>query len=87
MGLQKYIITADEVRSSGLLKDRIVITYPEDPTRNNDIVLLEAAVEEWQKKCRGWYQYTSEQHYANVDPVLVVQVCPGSGGALSDTNL
>ena len=87
VGLQKYIISADEVRSSGLLKDRIVITYPEDPTRNNDIVLLEAAVEEWQKKCRRWYQYTSEQHYANVDPVLVVQVCPGSGGALSDTNL
>ena len=30
---------------SRLLKDRIVITYPEDPTKNNDIVLLEAAVD------------------------------------------
>lgn len=87
VGLQKYVITADEVRGSGLLKDRIVITYPEDPTKNNDIVLLEAAVDEWQKKCRRWYQYTYEQHYANVDPVLVVQVCQGSGGAISDTNL
>lgn len=87
VGLMKYVIAADEVRGSGLLKDRIVITYPEDPTKNNDIVLLEAAVEEWLKKCKRWYQYTSEQHYANVDPVLVVQVCQGSGGALSDTNL
>lgn len=87
VGLMKYVITADEVRGSGLLKDRIVITYPEDPTKNNDIVLLEAAVEEWLKKCKRWYQYTSEQHYTNVDPVLVVQVCQGSGGALSDTNL
>lgn len=87
VGLQKYIVTADDVRSSGLLKDRIVITYPEDPTKNNDIVLLEAAVEEWKKKCLRWYQYTSEQHYANVDPVLVIQVCQGTGGALSDTNL
>jgi len=87
VGLQKYVITPDEVRGSGLLKDRIVITYPEDPTKNNDIVLLEAAVEEWQKKCRRWYQYTYEQHYANVDPVLVVQVCQGSGGAISDTSL
>ncbi len=87
VGLQKYIITADEVRGSGLLKDRIVITYPEDPERNNEMVLLEAAVEEWQKKCRRWYQYTYEQHYSNVDPVLVVQVCPGSAGTLSDTNL
>ena len=87
VGQQTCIITADDVRSSGLLKDRIVITYPEDPTKNNDIVLLEAAVEEWLKKCKRWYQYTYEQHYANVDPVLVVQVCQGTGGALSDTNL
>lgn len=87
VGLQKYVVTADEVRGSGLLKDRIVITYPEDPARNNDIVLLEAAVEEWLKKCTRWRQYTVEQHYANVDPVLVVQVCQGSGGALSDTNM
>lgn len=87
VGLQKYVVTADEVRGSGLLKDRIVITYPDDPTRNNDAVLLEAAVEEWLKKCTRWRQYTTEQHYANVDPVLVVQVCQGSGEALSDTNL
>ena len=87
VGQQTCIITADEVRASGLLKDRIVITYPEDPTKNNDIVLLEAAVEEWLKKCKRWYQYTYEQHYANVDPVLVVQVCQGSNGVLSDTNL
>lgn len=87
VGLQKYVITVDDVRGSGLLKDRIVITYPNDPTKNNDIVLLEAAVEEWLKKCIRWRQYTVEQHYANVDPILVVQVCQGSGGALSDTNL
>lgn len=87
VSLQKCVITADDVRSSGLLKDRIAITYPNDPARNNDMVLLEAAVEEWLKKCRRWYQYTYEQHYANVDPVLVVQVRQGSGGALSDTNL
>lgn len=87
VGLQKYIVTADEVRSSGLLKDRIVITYPEDPEKNNDIVLLEAAIEEWLKKCKRWYQYTYEQHYSNVDPVLVIQVCQGTNGALSDTNL
>ena len=85
--LEQYVITADEVRGSGLLKDRIIITYPDDPEKNNDMVLLEAAVEEWQKKCRRWYQYTSEQKRANVDPVLVVQVCPGSGTEISTTNL
>ena len=87
VGQQTCIITTDEVRSSGLLKDRIAIIHPNDLDKQNDIVLLEAAVEEWLKKCTRWYQYTYEQHYANVDPVLVVQVCQGSGGALSDTNL
>lgn len=87
VGLMKYIITPEDVRGSGLLKDRIVITYPDDPDKNNDIVLLEAAVGEWLKKCTRWRQYTVEQHYANVDPVLVVQVRQGSNGELSDTNL
>ena len=82
-----YIISPDEIRGSGLLKDRIAITYPEDPEKNSDIVLLEAAVEEWLKKCKRWYQYTSEQHYANVDPVLVIQVRQGNSKSLSDTNL
>ena len=51
------------------------------------MVLLDAAIEEWQKKCKRWYQYTSEQHYSNVDPVLVIQVCQGKNGELSETNL
>lgn len=87
VSLQKYVISADEVRGSGLLKDRIVITYPDDPEKHNDMALLEAAVEEWLKKCMRWYQYTYEQHYANVDPIFVVQVRQGTGGKLSDTNL
>ena len=87
VSLNTYVVSPEEVRSSGLLKDRIVITYPEDPTKKNDIVLLEAAVEEWLKKCSRWRLYSTEQHYAQVDPVLVVQVRQGSGGTLSDTNL
>lgn len=85
--LHRCIITPDEVRASGLLKDRIVITYPDDATRNNDMVLLEAATEEWDKKCRRWYQYYTEQKSARVDPVFVIQVQPGHGNVLSDTDL
>ncbi len=85
--LYKCITTADEVRSSGLLKDRIVITYPDDPTRNNEMVLLEAATEEWDKKRRHWNQYNAEQKSARVDPIFVIQVSPGSGSKISDTNL
>lgn len=86
-GLNKCIITANEVRSSGLLKDRILITYPTDPKKNNDMAVLQAATEEWMKKCVHWNQYCYEQHYAQVNPVFVIQVLAGHGKALSDTNL
>lgn len=85
--LNKCIVTANEVRSSGLLKDRIVITYPDDPQKTNDMAVLQAATDEWRKKCAHWYQYSYEQHYAQVNPVFVIQVQPGRGKAVSDTNL
>ncbi|WP_026653300.1 DEAD/DEAH box helicase [Butyrivibrio proteoclasticus] len=85
--LQKTIVSPAQVRASGLLKDRIVITYPEDPSKYNDMSVLQAATDEWIDKCKHWYQYTYEQHYANVNPVLVVQVLAGSGSKVSDTDL
>ncbi len=87
VSLQTYVITADDVRSSGLLKDRIAVTYPDDANKNNDMVLLEAAVDEWMTKCVRWHQYTSEQHYANVDPILVIQVRQGNAHTVSETNI
>ena len=85
--LNKCIVTANEVRASGLLKDRIVITYPDDPEKNNDMAVLHAATDEWKKKCDHWYQYSYEQHYAQVNPVFVIQVLAGSGKRVSDTDL
>lgn len=85
--LHKVTVSPAQVRQSGLLKDRIVITYPEDPTRHSDMAVLQAATDEWQDKCRHWYQYTYEQHYQNVNPVFVIQVCAGSGKKISDTDL
>ena len=85
--LHKVIISPAQVRQSGLLKDRIVITYPEDPTKHSDMAVLQAATDEWQDKCRHWYQYTYEQHYPNVNPVFVIQVCAGTGRKISDTDL
>ena len=85
--LQKCIISPSEVRASGLLKARIVITYPDDPEKNNEMAVLQAATDEWKNKCEHWYQYSREQHYTQVNPVFVIQVRSGSGNALSDTNL
>lgn len=85
--LHKVVISPAQVRQSGLLKDRIVITYPEDSTKHSDMAVLQAATDEWMDKCKHWYQYTHEQHYSNVNPVFVIQVCAGSGNKISDTDL
>lgn len=85
--IHKVVVTANEVRASGLLKDRIIITYPEDATANNDMAILQAATDEWIDKSKHWYQYTFEQHYANVNPIFVIQVENGIGDDLSATNL
>lgn len=77
--------TADEVRASGLLKDRIIITYPEQS--GNDMAVLQAATDEWQQKRQHWYQYCYEQHYGQVNPILVIQVQNGSGHQISATDL
>lgn len=85
--VHKIVVSAADVRASGLLKDRIVITYPEDYSAHNDMAILQAATDEWKNKCMHWYQYSYEQHYAQVHPVFVIQVKSGSGDKISDTDL
>ena len=85
--IHKSIVTTDEVRASGLLKDRIVITYPEEGAVNNDMAILQAAADDWKEKWEHWTQYCFEQHYAYVNQNLIIQVLNGTGDALTDTNL
>ena len=85
--IHKCVVTADEVRASGLLKDRIVITYPEEDAVNNDMAILQAAADDWKEKWEHWTQYCYEQHYAYVNPILIVQVLNGTGKKLTDTDL
>lgn len=83
--VHKVVTTPDEVRSSGLLKDRIVITYPEKT--GNEMAVLQTATDEWKDKWDHWYQYCNEQHYAYVNPIFVIQVENESGGKISATDL
>ena len=69
------------------LKDRIVITYPEARAVNNDMAILQAAADDWKEKWEHWTQYCFEQHYAYVNPILIIQVLNGTGDKLTDTNL
>lgn len=85
--IRKVVITPDEVRSSGLLKDRIIVTYPEKDTGSRDMAILQAAADAWKDKWIHWNQYCREQHHAYVNPIFVVQVQNGTANRISDTDL
>ncbi len=84
---QYVVVTTEEVRSSGLLKDRIVISYPEKNSGDKDMAVLQAAADEWKNKWDHWYQYCYELHRAHVNPILVIQVENAASSAISKTGL
>lgn len=79
-------VRPDEVRASGLLKDRIIITYPEQDSID-DMVILQAAADEWKDKCEHWNYYCETQHSQQVRPVLVIQVENRSNNSASATEI
>lgn len=85
--IHKVIVSPDEVRSSGLLKDRIVISYSEESSINKSMAVLQAAAEDWKNKWKHWTQYCYEQHYAHVNPIFLIQVENKAGNEISATNL
>ena len=83
--IHTIVTTTDDVRASGLLKDRIVITYPE--TQGNDMAVLQAASDEWKNKWDHWFQFCQEQHYAHVYPIFLIQVANAQGNRISATDM
>ena len=85
--LYYVIVKPDDVRASGLLKDKIIAACPKEAGQKNDLAMLQAATEDWIDKCEHWRNYTVTYHYKNFNPVFVIQVCAGSDEAISDNNL
>lgn len=85
--IHKVVVSPEEVRSSGLLKDRIVISYSEESSVNKSMAVLQAAADDWKDKWNHWTQYCYEQHYAYVNPIFVVQVENGTQSTISATDL
>ena len=81
------IVSPEEVRQSGLLKDLIEIYSPDDSLVNKEMGVLQAATDEWRDKWQHWYQYCKELHRKYVNPIFVVQVEAGKGNQISATNL
>ena len=84
----REIVPTDDVRASGLLKDRIIMTYPENPEKQDAMAVLAAATREWMDKCEHWKFYCVNQHYKHVNPVFVIQVKAGTAeNPISETDL
>jgi type III restriction enzyme len=84
--VHKVAIPAEEVRKSGLLKDRILIHHPEMAT-TAEMGLLEEAARRWNQMTLAWGAYCKDEQEATVWPVLVVQVDNGTAQQLTKTNL
>lgn len=80
-------VSPEEVRASGLLKDRIIIKYPDDDGSNRKIAVLQAAALDWKNKVDRWNLFCQEQHHAHVKPIFIVQVENGTKDVLTLTNL
>lgn len=84
--VQKVAVSADDVRESGLLKDRIIIHYP-DIALGADMTMFKQAIQNWQNKCHHWAAYCDKQGDRAVNPILVVQVDDGSEREVTKTDL
>ena len=84
--VQKVQVPVSAVRESGLLKDRIIIQFPDMPLFA-DMSILMSAVKNWAEKCRRWDAYCEAQRERAVKPVLVIQVEDGSGSQITGTDI
>ncbi|MEO7839910.1 MAG: DEAD/DEAH box helicase family protein [Anaerolineales bacterium] len=82
----KVYVSTEEVRKSGLLKDRILIHYPEKGEQAEMTLLAEAA-HRWQNLKDNWNQYCNSEGLEPIRPILVIQVEDGTETLLTRTNL
>lgn len=84
--VHKVGIPPDEVRQSGLLKDRILIHHPQAVT-TAEMTLLEEAARRWAQMTAAWANYCEEEGEQAIWPVLVVQVDNASANSVTKTSL
>lgn len=84
--IQKIFVPPEQVRESGLLKDRIIIHFP-DIQLSADMTMFKGAVDNWRKKCDHWKTYCEREDEKMVNPILVIQVEDGNDRVVTQTDL
>ena len=85
--IRRVSISPSEVRKSGLLKDEVFVLYPKDVTARVDMAVLQAATDDWKKKCDHWDMFYSRQKTRRINPIFLIQVENASGSGISATDL
>jgi len=79
-------VSAEDVRTSGLLKEAITLYHPRQD-QPSDLTMLRAAARAWQDFANQWDWYCTAEGEDPVAPILVVQVQDGTAKQLSRTDL
>ncbi len=77
----------NEVRASGLIKEKIVVWRPEHGLTHAEATLLQRAAQSWQDYQIRWSRYTMAEQLSPIHPILVVQVEDKTGDRLTATDL
>ncbi len=73
----KVPVPVEDVKTSGLIKDRVLIHHPANTT-NAEMGILEEAARRWLAMTEKWETYCQEESERSVRPILVVQVEDGT---------
>ncbi len=85
-GSDKIEVPVQDVKDSGLLKERIVLRRQESEIRADE-ALFEGAVDEWIEMTRLWHKYCDDENEEMFNPLLVVQVENETAGRVTGTDL
>ncbi len=83
---REHLVDPAAVRISGLLKEKIVLFFP-DKEQPTDWTLLAQAAKRWKQYGDEWKSYAKKQSLPYIDPVLVVQVQDREGEQVTRTDL
>jgi type III restriction enzyme len=84
--LREVSIDPEEVRTSGLLKDKIILFHPKEK-QSSDWTLLASAARQWVQMRDAWNAYTSSQGLVPIHPAMVIQVEDRSDVSITRTDL
>lgn len=84
---RKCEVPTEEVRESGLLKERIILFYP-DVNEPSDMTLLATAARRWKEMRTAWNEYIVKQNdIPPIHPAMVIQVEDGGDNRITRTDL